>query len=231
MKFGPLCYREKTIDFLDKKGISWHATVVFYLPDDYGSDVENTSPHHLSMLFYDHIVQGDTQQDVSGVASLLEAAMMQLKIDLPKVKEVVAISDNATCYQNTRLPIILPFIAKAKGFSVLRFMHTETQDGKSMVDALFAIALQHVSKIVVEGMDVITSSTLVTALRAGGGLKKTAAELIQLERKNKNFALGIIFDVRTITECHGLEEIMSINTWGGAQIGKGLAFDVFVIPQ
>ncbi|PXF42201.1 hypothetical protein BWQ96_08069 [Gracilariopsis chorda] len=184
MKFESLCYREKNIDFFGKKGISWHVTVVFYLSDDYGCEVESSYLHHLSMLYHDHIVQGDTQQDGSAVASLLEVAIMRLEVDLPKVREVLVLSDNVACYQNTTLPLILTFIAKGNGFSLLRFMHTETLDGKSMLEVHFAIALRHVSKIFAEGMDVKTPSTLVTALRAGSGLKNTAAELIRLDRKN-----------------------------------------------
>ncbi|PXF46050.1 hypothetical protein BWQ96_04225 [Gracilariopsis chorda] len=184
MKFEPLRYKEKTIEFFGKKGISWNCTVVFYLSDDYGSDVENTSPHHLYMLFYDHIVQGDTQKDVSAVASLLNEAVMRLKEDLPKLREVVVLSDNAACYQSITLPIILSFIAKANGFSLLRFMQTKRQDGKSMVDARFAIAMTHVSKIFAEGLDIKTPSTLVKALRAGGGMNNTAAELIRFDQEN-----------------------------------------------
>lgn len=188
MKYEPIRYREKTLDFFGKKGISWHGIVVFHLDKCYDESGKYTGPEHLSMLFYDHFIQGDTQQDVTAVASILEAGIMRLKKDLPNVTEIILLSDNAACYQNLTLPVTLPFVAKANEVSLLKFIHTETQDGKLLVDAHFAIAMSHVSKIVGEGNDFTTPSTLVKALRSGGGLKNTAAELIRIDRSNRNIS-------------------------------------------
>ena len=97
------------------------------------------------MLYYEHIVHGDSKQDFMAVASLLEAGFMRLKNDLPVLEEVVLVCDNAGSYQNSMLPIMTPFIARDNGLSILRFIHSETQDGKSLVDAHFAIAMKHVT--------------------------------------------------------------------------------------
>ncbi|KAI9913509.1 hypothetical protein PsorP6_005968 [Peronosclerospora sorghi] len=36
-------------------------------------------------------------------------------------------SDSATCYQNTLLPLILPFLSIVHKIEIVRFIHTETQ--------------------------------------------------------------------------------------------------------
>lgn len=98
MKFEPLRYGEQTVQFFGKKGISWHGVVVFYLPYKYDDEGNYIGGEELSTLFYDRIINGDTKQDVGAVTSLLEAAMMRVRIDLPSVKEIILLSDNAGFY-------------------------------------------------------------------------------------------------------------------------------------
>lgn len=189
MKFEALRFREKTLEFFGKKGIFWHGIVVFYLPVDVAGSANHTNgtgTELLSMLFYDHIVQGDSKQDVFAVASILEAAFMRLKQHIPENTEVVLLSDNAGCYQNSTLPIMLPFIARSNGLTAVKFLHTETQDGKSLVDAHFATSMRHVNKYVARGHDATTPSGLVTELKSEDGLANTAAELVKVSRIHHN---------------------------------------------
>ena len=46
------------------------------------------------------------------------------------------VSDNAGCYQNSMLLLLVPYLSYAHGIRVSRIIHTETQDGKSVLDAL-----------------------------------------------------------------------------------------------
>ena len=100
-------------------------------------------------MFYDQISSGDSKQDAFAVASMCDAIFRRLSIDLPSVRNVHLLSDNAKCYQNNILPVMLPFIVNSHGLLRLRtFIHTETQDGKSLVDAHFAIAMKYVNSFV-----------------------------------------------------------------------------------
>ena len=189
MKFEALLFREKTLEFFGMKDISGHGIVVIYLPVDVAGSanhINGTGTELLSMLFYDHIVQGDSKQDVFAVASILEAAFMRLKQDIPEATEVVLLSENAGCYQNSSLPIMPPFIARKNRLVAVKFLHTETQDGKFLVDVHFAIALRHVSKYVAQGHDGTTASGLVTALKSEDALGNTAAELVKVSRIHHN---------------------------------------------
>lgn len=97
------------------------------------------------MMFYDHFVQGDWKQDFIAVDFLLEAGFIGIKRDLPSANELILLTYNAGCYRNSIVPIMVPFLAKENGMSLIKFIHIETQDGKSLVDAHFAIAMRHVS--------------------------------------------------------------------------------------
>ena len=183
MKFEALRFREKTLESFRKKGISWQGIVVFYLPVDDARSANytnGTGTELLSILFYDHIVQGDSKQDVFALASILEASFMHLKQDIPEATEVVLLSDIAGCYQNSTLPIMLPFIARNNGLTAVKFLHTETQDGKSLVDAHFAIGMRHVNNYMAQGHDATKPSGLVTALKSEDGLANTAAEPLSI---------------------------------------------------
>ena len=67
------------------------------------------------------------------------------------------------------------FIVRSHGDLRLHtFVHTETQDGKSIVDAHFAIAMTHVNSFVWNyAQNVITPHQLVRALNRNSGLRKT----------------------------------------------------------
>ena len=60
MKFEPVRFREKTSEFFVKRGVSWHGMVVFHLESVYDDDGNYKGSGHLSMLYYDHIVLGDS---------------------------------------------------------------------------------------------------------------------------------------------------------------------------
>lgn len=83
------------------------------------------------------------------------------------------------------LQIMDLFISKGNGLSIMKFVHSETQDRKSLVNAHFAISIKHFSMYVAQGNDVTTSSGLVTALQEHSGLANSAAEIFRIRRDNK----------------------------------------------
>lgn len=90
-------------------------------------------------LYFDHISDGDNKQDRESVVSVIEAVMLRLREDLPSIKSIALQSDNATCYQNALVMLLLPYLSVTHGIEVTRFIHTETQDGKSVLDTILLV--------------------------------------------------------------------------------------------
>lgn len=102
-------------------------------------------------LFIDQIVGNNSKQDMVSVLSMYDAPLARVKREITPVKKVYVLPDNARCYQNKLLPVMLPFITKTHGFQLIMLLHSETQDGKSLVDAHFAVAMMHVCRHVDKG--------------------------------------------------------------------------------
>lgn len=83
-----------------------------------------------------------------GLSFDLEAIIGRVQMELPNISSVSQLSENASCYQNNLLPVIAPFNAKGHGMVLQGIVHSETQRGKSLVDAHFAVVLRQVDKLV-----------------------------------------------------------------------------------
>jgi hypothetical protein len=177
MKAEPIYFREKTSEHYGKRGMSWHGAMVrFWTKELPAQDpVENK-------VYLDQISNGDNRQDKEAVIALLEALMLSLKRSLPTIITISVQSDNASCYQNALVIALLPVIGAVHGIHVERFIHTDTQDGKSMLDAHFARAMKKIRTYIQQGYNCVTPSQLVAALNADGGVVDCVAELIEYDR-------------------------------------------------
>lgn len=54
-------------------------------------------------------------QDCLAVLSIIDAIIARLKLELPTVKSIFVLSDNARYYQNDILPVAAPYITKEHG--------------------------------------------------------------------------------------------------------------------
>lgn len=108
MKFEPVYFREKTVDHYGKKGISWHgAMITFYTVvavDGVRTAVQNRN-------YMDRVVENESKQDITSVISILEAVIIGLKKLFPRLTTIYLQSDNASCYQNTMLLLLIPYLA------------------------------------------------------------------------------------------------------------------------
>lgn len=111
----------------------------------------------------------------------MEAGLIRVQNELLSGTDLVILSDNATCYKIRKLSIIILFVARENGFALRKFIHTETQDGKSLIDAHFAIDMRHRSRVVAKGKDFTTTASLFTALTGVSGLRNSAAELLRID--------------------------------------------------
>ena len=91
--------------------------------------------------------------------------MLRLKQRLLHVKRVILQSDNAKCYTSADLLLMLPIISIVHDVQVTRFIHTETQDGKWLLDAHFATCTKWVREYLKEGHNAVTGMQLAAALQ------------------------------------------------------------------
>ena len=102
---------------------------------DQWSSITQWKTPFLNKLYLDHIVDNENKQDKLAVISILEAVILAIKKHLPNIDQIILQSDNAGCYQKTMY---------AHGIEISRLIHTETQDGKSVLDAHFARSMQRI---------------------------------------------------------------------------------------
>ncbi len=121
--------------------MSWHGSMVQYYTME---NFEETSAPFLNKLYLDHIVDNENKQDKLAVISILEAVILAIRKHLPNIDQIILQSDNAGCYQNTMLMLLIPYLSYAHGIEISRIIHTETQDGKSVLDAHFARSMQRI---------------------------------------------------------------------------------------
>jgi len=142
MKFQSLSAKETTFEHFGKRGLSWHGCLLTYFR--YKEEIVNNavvpSAERVN-VYLDQILEGDNQQNAGAVAGMVEAALEFFHSELPDLESVILQSDNAACYQNNELLFLLQLINSRSSVSIERYIHTETQDGKGLIDAHFARAM------------------------------------------------------------------------------------------
>lgn len=179
MKLEPMHYREKTVEHYGKRGISWHGAMIhFFTWED-----DLVSPRAAeNRVYVDHISDGDSKQDREAVVSVIEAILMRIRKDLPHISTIVLQSGNASCYQNALVVLMLPHLSVAHGIRISRFIHTETQDGKSVLDAHFARSMGVLKLWLREGNNCVTPTQAVIGLKSHGGLPNCIVEVVEHDR-------------------------------------------------
>ena len=97
--------------------------------------------------YLDQILSDGNKQDAHCVVSLLEAALNQIIHDLPFINSVTLQSENARCYENHFIMVAISILNEIyhRDIFISAFVHTETQDGKTLLDAHFARYIQFLS--------------------------------------------------------------------------------------
>lgn len=178
MKQQDKYYREDTVKHYGKRGISWHGAMLVYHEWDAvrGAPVEK-------VFYVDQIVQGESKQDWLSVVALVEAALHEIKRVTP-VSKVTLLSDNASYYQGPGVLMFMPTISRNSGVVISRYIHTETQDGKSLLDAHFGRCTGQITQFLNKGNDVATAAQIAGALLDRGGLPNSCVNLICHDRNH-----------------------------------------------
>ena len=188
MKFEPMSQRETTLDHYGKRGISWHGFCLqFYLiqkeKNKDGDDGEVTSKY---TVYLDQVVSDGNKQDSLSVYSLLDAALGQIANELPFISSIILQTDNAKSYNNTFLLCAIPLLNIAyasEGLRIIEFIHTETQDGKTILDAHFARMMKFIRHFMSTSVEnqvkkINTPSTLGYALSHNGGVRNVGVQVV-----------------------------------------------------
>ena len=112
------------------------------LIDDEGNEVMYTKKH---IVYVDQILEDGNRQDGFVVISLIESVAVSINEQLPFIHDIIIQSDNANQDQNTYLILGIYLInVKMRGnLFISEFVHSETQDGKTILDAHFATTNRH----------------------------------------------------------------------------------------
>ena len=132
MKYLPQYYRQKSVEHFGKRGTSWHGfLVIFYTFNPITKQAEREH------VYCDQILLGTNKQDGLAIAGLVETFLYQLKQTryFAQLESVSIQSDNAAYYHSKYLILSLPYAGRAVGVRVNRYIHTETCDGKCLIDA------------------------------------------------------------------------------------------------
>jgi hypothetical protein len=250
MKYVSQYYRQKSIEHFAKRGISWHGfLVIFYTYDVASGKVEREH------VYGDQIVRGTNKQDGHAVAALLEVFLFQLVSSrvFQNLEHVTIQSDNANYYHSNNLILALPFIGLSVGISIDRYIHTETCDGKGLIDAHFAMGMRHVDRYIGEGNNATSPGEVFDGLVSASGVPNTLTQLVEIDRAmllqreevNSSVLMGlkqisrqneIVFDlVPSGDNCHfnraepfSWPGIIRFKTWQFSKIGEPVIFSVDV---
>ena len=199
MKFEAKSARESTVEHFGKRGIGWHGcALIYYLyqerQDDNGNSLLDANGDPLMfakkhIIYIDQILEDGNKQDGLVVISLIESAVAAINDQLPFISSVIIQSDNANQYQNPYLVLGIHLIninKKGKIF-VSQFIHSETQDGKTILDAHFATTNRHLMVFMKIWRDnrvtkVQTPAGLAFALSFNAGIRNTMVQLIEPNR-------------------------------------------------
>ena len=145
MKWLARYHRETTLQHFAKRGISWHGACIHYFDyhETQGADGMMVKEAVRKTVYLDQILEETNKQGSIMVAAMVECMLHQIAKELPHIKKVTLQSDNAGCYRAKDLALALPIVSQ-NAPKIVRFVHTETQDGKGLIDAHFAQGTRHV---------------------------------------------------------------------------------------
>ena len=188
MKYEPQSSRETTLDHYGKRGIGWHGVHVMYYRLEQVDDSTDKEAVKYS-IYLDQILSDGNKQDSMCVFSLIDSALMQIKYNLPFINSCIIQTDNAHCYQNNFLICSMALLnAVYKDHIVIeQFIHTETQDGKTVLDAHFARCMRFLKVFMKTWrMNCITRintpNGLGYALAWKGGISNVMVQVVKINR-------------------------------------------------
>ena len=187
MKYESKSSRESSVEHFGKRGMGWHGIALTFFLWETNEAGESSAVKYL--VFIDQVIQDGNKQDAFAVLSLLEAAMNVIHMELPYICELILQSDNAATYQNhfIKLGIHLLNCHFYDKLFISEYIHTETQDGKTILDGHFGTCVIHLNGFMKLWMPnkvtkIKTPNGLGYALAYDGGVTNTIVQLVNIDR-------------------------------------------------
>ena len=121
---------------------------------------------------------------------MIDSALIQISEELPFVTNIILQTDNAKSYNSTFLLYaihVLNVMYKHKNLSIIEFIHTEIQDGKTLLDAFFATCMKFIQNYLAVAYEdnqvakICTAKELGAALAFRGGMKNTMIQVVYVQ--------------------------------------------------
>ena len=169
-----------------------------------------------NIVYIDQIMEESNKQDGMTVASLMEDILVTISDQLPFIKNLTLQSDNANQYQNHLLIVVLHVLnikMKYMGTFITEFVHTKTQDGKTLLDGHFVKAnwllvifmkTWRKNKITC----IKTSAELAFSLSHKGDCKNGVEQLVQVDRSKLDL---IAKKIEPMSNVCGAETILPLS--------------------
>ena len=189
MKFENIAKQDSTIDHYGKRGMSWHGCFAYF----YQWNKEEKRVEKV-VIKIDQILDTDALQNGDAVLSMFEAFLTAIESDarFSHLKTTILQADNAACYHDKAFVFGVAFLNKMRNrkIRIERKIHTETQDGKSLLDAHFARGTKQVVKYLktssaAENKRIGTPEELAKALAWNGGIPNSAVLLVAVDRDER----------------------------------------------
>ncbi|XP_068737986.1 uncharacterized protein [Montipora capricornis] len=208
MKWLPQRYRETQADWFDKRGISWHVSVVV-----------RRLAGQLEQQTFVHILE-ECSQDAHAVFRVLQHTLRSLKVEHPKIKSAALRQDNAGCYHSLAMLSACRLMGTATGIHVKRVDFSDPQGGKGPCDRKAATIKTHVRQYINEGHDVLTAHDFKEAMLSHGGINGVRVTLVTdfLEKPQQEMT-GRWEGISSFNNFLYQEDCVTV--WKAYNIGKG----------
>ena len=188
--------RETTLDHYGKRGISWHGFCLqFYLlQSEKTNDGHEIKVPMKYTVYLDQIVSDGNKQDSLSVYSLLDTALGQISNELTFISQIILQTDNAKSYNNSFLLCAIPLLNimyASEGLCISEFIHTETQDGFTILNAHFARMMKFNQRYMTTCVEnqvvkINTPSALGFALAHNGGVRNVGVQVVNTNVEHTN---------------------------------------------
>ena len=170
-----------------KRGMGWHGIAAKYYEWE-----PNLKKAIAKILYVDQILDRNNKQDAICVVSLLESFLAGVISNFGEnfIQKIIICCDNAGCYP-------LKFLVQCIGLLNIHYsdyfffegrIHTETQDGKGILDAHFSVSTQHLRSFMKNVRPncirhIKTPKALAAALAWNNGLANSIVQLVEVNRE------------------------------------------------
>ena len=141
-----------------------------------------------NIVCIDQIMERSNKQDGVTVITLIEATIVAINDQMSFIDEIILQSDNALSYQNPQVlfGIHLLNVRYQNDIFISEFTHSETQDGKTLLEVHFASMNKHLLTFMKMYKKNITTkiqtpSGLATALSFRSGCRKVIVQLVECD--------------------------------------------------